>query len=102
MKVAEIKCPSCNGTLETEDGLDTFYCKYCGQKIVLIEQDEHIIAAKVAVKKMEHEERMYRLMMEEERKDRRDKDRQTWIAVAVILFICFLFMLPALITWLTR
>lgn len=102
MKMIQIKCPSCNGTLETEDGLDTFYCKYCGQKIVLIEQDEHVIAAKVAMKTMEHEERMYRLMMEEERKDKRYKDRQAWIAFAVIMLVCFLLMLPGIITIMTK
>lgn len=25
-----LKCPNCNAALEIENGLDTFYCKYCG------------------------------------------------------------------------
>lgn len=34
MNTYALKCSNCNGDLTVEDGLDTFYCKYCGYKIV--------------------------------------------------------------------
>ena len=30
-----MNCPQCNASLDICDNLDTFYCKYCGQKIIL-------------------------------------------------------------------
>ena len=35
MKTFALKCPNCNGDLTIEDGLDTFFCMYCGYKIML-------------------------------------------------------------------
>lgn len=58
MKMIALNCPSCNGELEVEDGLDTFFCKYCGSKIILDGQSDAAYRAKTIIKKMEHSERM--------------------------------------------
>lgn len=56
MKLHSLNCPNCNGSLEIEDGIDTFFCKYCGNKIVLEGQSKEIINAKVKVKEFQHQE----------------------------------------------
>lgn len=53
-----LKCPNCDANLEITDGLDTFYCKHCGCKIILDGQSNATINAKVRIKRMEHEKRM--------------------------------------------
>lgn len=58
MNLKSLHCPNCNGTIEAEDGLDMFYCKYCGHKIVLENQSPAAYKAKTKVKRMEHEERL--------------------------------------------
>lgn len=58
MKLQAINCPNCGGSLEIDDGLDTFFCKYCGSKIVLNGQSSAAYNAKTRIKEMEHEERM--------------------------------------------
>lgn len=58
MNTYALKCPNCNGDLTVEDGLDTFFCKYCGYKIVLEGQSDAAYRAKTRIKGMEHDERM--------------------------------------------
>lgn len=59
MKFVQLRCPNCNANLEIESTLDTCYCQYCGTKIMLTEQDDNVINAKV---------RMYEIDAETERK----------------------------------
>lgn len=58
MKANALKCPNCSAPLEIEDGLDIFYCKYCGYKIMIEGQTDATINAKVHFKNMEHQEKM--------------------------------------------
>ena len=58
-----LKCPNCNAALEIENGLDTFYCKYCGYKILLNGQSKAAYRAKTRIKEMEHDERMADMLM---------------------------------------
>lgn len=67
MKTYSLNCPNCNGNLEVEDGLDTFFCKYCGYKIMLEGQSEAAYRAKTRIKGMEHDERMAEKKYEHER-----------------------------------
>ena len=62
-----LKCPNCNAALEIENGLDTFYCKYCGYKILLNGQSKAAYRAKTRIKEMEHDERMADKQLEHEK-----------------------------------
>lgn len=46
MEFIQMKCPNCSADLEVENGLDSFYCKYCGTKILLSGQSSAAYAAK--------------------------------------------------------
>lgn len=49
MKLYLMKCPDCGGQLEVEEGLQFFYCKYCGSKILV---------DRTKLQEMAHEEKM--------------------------------------------
>ena len=85
MELKSLFCPNCGASLDVEDGIDTFFCKYCGYKIMLQGQSKAAYEAKVRVKHMEHRERIQeknnaqeRYRMETARKE------QKWA-----LIVCF-------------
>lgn len=92
MKLKTLSCPNCHANLEVEDGLDTFFCKYCGHKILLQGQGLAAYAAKVQVKKMEHKERLQRQRNDQERyrTETEQKNRRRSLAIGLsILGVCF-------------
>lgn len=58
MELKSLFCPNCGASLDVEDDIDTFFCKYCGYKIMLQGQSKAAYEAKVRVKHMEHKERL--------------------------------------------
>ena len=98
MNLYTLKCPNCGSSLEIEDGIDIFFCKYCGQKIMLEGQSKEAIKAKVSIKGMEHEENLadkkyeherYKMMMEEKEKKRDDRSFLI-IVCLMLLFVLFI------------
>ena len=101
MELKSLNCPNCGATIDIDVGLDTFFCKYCGQKIFLEGQSKAAYEAKTRAKKMEHEERMQdkqyaheRFIIESEQKDQRNALKivlAIFGALAVLLTIssCF-------------
>lgn len=64
----QLKCPSCGATFFVEDGMDSYYCSYCGEKVFIQrphssgEKGKHIfyhktITDEAKIKKIELEER---------------------------------------------
>ena len=100
MKANALKCPNCSAPLEIEDGLDIFYCKYCGYKIMIEGQTDATINAKVHLKNMEHQEKMQDKKYSHERykieqKDKRLKSetkRNIVLSIAIPLVACLLFV----------
>ena len=58
MELKSLKCPNCGGSVEIEDGLDIFFCKYCGNKIILSDMSDAAYKAKAAAMQYRHEEKM--------------------------------------------
>ena len=52
------KCPHCGATLTIENGIDSFFCQYCGTRLILANQSAEAIKAKAAKQKLEHRENM--------------------------------------------
>ena len=46
MNLIQMKCPNCNANLEVEDGIDSFFCRYCGTKIMVQGQSNAAYTAK--------------------------------------------------------
>ena len=74
MELITLKCPNCGGALEIEDGIDTFFCKYCGQKIVLQGQSKETINAKVKVKEFQHHENLQKTQLQHKENIQKSKD----------------------------
>ena len=105
MEVHQLKCPNCNANLEIEDDLDTFFCKYCGSKLVVTGRDEAVIKAKADVAlaekhletnrlKYEHEERMAK----ENRINNLLDDPLPILAIISVLFVFFMCIYHTVIT----
>lgn len=97
MELKSLFCPNCGASLEVEDGLDTFFCKYCGYKILLQGQSKAAYDAKVRVKHMEHKERLQdkrdaqeRYRMEFKRKDERRTLAIVFGILGAIIAMCLI------------
>ena len=97
MELKSLFCPNCGASLEVEDGLDTFLCKYCGYKILLQGQSKAAYDAKVRVKHMEHKERLQdkrdaqeRYRMEFKRKDERRTLAIVFGILGAIIAMCLI------------
>ena len=88
MELKSLFCPNCGASLEVEDGLDTFFCKYCGYKILLQGQSKAAYDAKVRVKHMEHKERLRekRDAQERYRMEFKQKDERRTLAIVFGIF----------------
>ena len=94
MKLITLKCPQCDAILEVQDGIDTFFCMYCGNKIMLEGMSEVAYHSKTKIKEMEHKERIvdkqneqerFKLKMEVEETKRNDK--YVIFSLLLLLFI---------------
>lgn len=97
MKLKALFCPNCGASLEVEDGLDTFFCKYCGYRILLEGQSKAAYEAKVRVKHMAHKERLQekrdaqeRFRMEFKQKDEKRTLLIVFCALGAIIAICLI------------
>ncbi len=88
MELKSLFCPNCGASLEIEDGLDTFFCKYCGYRIMLQGQSKAAYDAKVRVKHMEHKERLQekRDAQERYRMEFKQKDERRTFAIVFGIF----------------
>ncbi len=99
----QLKCPNCGADLEAEDGIESFFCKYCGTKILLQGQSNEAIKAKanvqIADKVVELREKRYEYQRQKEaqrRKDLEEARKRTKIPnlillVISVLLICFIY-----------
>ena len=60
MELMTLRCPNCGADLEIDNGVDTFFCKYCGYKIILDGQSDATLNAKVKIRGIESKERLKR------------------------------------------
>lgn len=66
MEFLKLECPNCHAQLSIENGLDTFFCQYCGSKIILSGQNPAIVRAKVEMHKTDTEAELERVKLQHE------------------------------------
>lgn len=106
MKMQVLECPKCHASLENDnENLGTFFCKYCGQKIVVEEIQDAAVKVKVREmelgheeKKMEYEQRKQRLTFEQEKDKEKNESKRRFIAIgiSIALFALSFIMLGSL------
>ncbi len=89
-KLRSITCPHCGGTLELQNDLDTFFCLYCGGKVVLTELSDAAYDARVKIKEMEHQERLQDKEYEFQKYKNKDKNKYFVLFFAVSIGLLML------------
>lgn len=96
MELKTLYCPNCGAAVTPVDGLDTFYCQYCGYQIHVHGMSDAAYKARTKVKQMEHEERMRDKKdaygrFKDELEDKEDK--RFWIFAGGLLLTILIFIL---------
>lgn len=87
MNLKTLRCPNCDADLDVEDGLDTFFCKYCGHKILIEGQSKAAYDAKVRIKKMEHDEKLQDKRDAQERYKMESEEKSYKFSLYILIFI---------------
>lgn len=93
MEFHQLKCSNCGAVLDVEDGLDTFYCKYCGSKVIVSGQDPAAIHAKAEIKKaqLDNEYREQELFYKDRQRARNDQiTKMIFIGFFVFIVLCLI------------
>ena len=97
MELKSLFCPNFGARLEVEEGLDTFFCKYCGYKILIRGQSKAAYDTEARAKHMEHKERLRekrdaqeRYRMELKQKDERRTQAIVFGIFGAIIAMCFI------------
>ncbi len=91
MKLMALRCPNCGSRINGVDGLDTFYCKYCGYQIMMEDMSGAAYAAKTRVRELESEEDLYDMSLAQERfkmKFQREEERHAMKWLMILLLAC--------------
>lgn len=98
MELKSLYCPNCGAAVKPVDGLDTFYCQYCGYQIHLDGMSDEAYKAHTKVKQMEHEERMQDKKdaygrFTQEKDDIRDKREWIFLSIGLGIFAILIIVL---------
>ena len=91
IKAISIKCPECGASLEIEEGRTNAFCTYCGAKIIINNENEHIIRHidEAEIKQAETERliRLKELEMEDKEQTRERKIRAVALITALVFVV---------------
>lgn len=90
MNLFTLECPNCKASLEIEDGIDSFYCRYCGAKLLVEGMSGDSLNARVRLKEMEHEERLQDAEYEYKRfklLHKAKEERHSWVIIFILLAV---------------
>lgn len=97
LKMNSVKCPECGANLPIEEGRTQVFCSYCGTKVIITNENEHIYRHidEADIRKAETDRmvRMRRLNMEEQGSSLKKTMTIIWMAVSlIIILICIIEM----------
>lgn len=91
INLVSIKCPECGADLSVEDGREFSFCSYCGTKVMLSNENEHIFRnideARIKEAETERMVLMRQLDMEEKSSVSKKLLVAIWILGTAVLFI---------------
>lgn len=94
MEFHQLKCPNCGSTLDMEDGLNIFYCKYCGTKIIINGQSDATVQARTNIRLAEKELEKHKLDLEyEQRRTEQIRKNEKFIFIIMICLVIFFVLL---------
>lgn len=95
MKLYQMKCPACGGTIEVDENRDSCFCSYCGTKVYIDDEAQRIEITKninyhktytdeAKIRKIESEERMQERKFAVEQEKRKAK---IWSTLAIVFIV---------------
>ncbi len=97
IKMIPVKCPQCDADLEAEEGRRTFFCQYCGAKVIIQNDNEHIYHtiddAALERAETDHMVKKYQIEMARKRSANKEKKLKMKIKFTVILAVLGVLML---------
>ena len=91
MILHQLKCPNCGATLTIENDIDTFFCQYCGTKLIVDGQSDMAIRAKADIKIAEKAIERDRQQQEYEERKALREDKSFNLTVLLVFVIIFFF-----------
>lgn len=108
MNIQKLECPNCHASLDSDySNTGMFFCKYCGQKIIVEEIQNAEYDLKIRKMEIEHEEnkmameqksRNLKYAHEKESEKSQNIFRITVIAVCFGLIVLMMFVMPVTIS----
>jgi hypothetical protein len=95
-KILKLECPNCRASLEFTEKRDNMFCQYCGTKIMIDNDNEHIFRyideSKIKENENEYMLRMKKMEIDEQRRKDNEKKNIFKIKLAIGLGIIGIFM----------
>lgn len=86
-----IKCPECGASLDVEEGRKNLFCSYCGSKVMINNENEHIYRhideARIKEAEIEREIKLKQMEIESEDTFSKKKLVKIWLVVTGALLI---------------
>lgn len=92
MTFYQTKCPNCGANLTVKNGLDTFFCQYCGTELISDGQSDVTIRAKADVILADKAIERERQQQEYEERKRKSENRSMTITFFEIIGVWLLFL----------
>lgn len=91
LEFISVKCPECHAALQIEEGRQQAFCSYCGTKIIIHNNNEHIYRTinEAEVKQAETDRliKLQQLKMEEKEGERRKYLVIAWLVATALLIV---------------
>lgn len=95
--INSVKCPGCGADLPIEEGRTQIFCSYCGTKVIVTNENEHIYRHidEAEIKKAETERivELKKVEIEEKKLDAKQKAKKLKVLISLILgaimLVCF-------------
>ena len=97
LKLISVKCPDCGASLSIEEGRKQAFCSYCGAKVLIQNDNEHVFRTidEAAVTKAEAEKEIRLKELETEKANKKQENKTTIIMLALVMvfFLAFIIFL---------
>lgn len=91
ISIKTIQCPNCSAALPVEEGRDQFFCSYCGSKITVTNDNEHIYRnideAKIIQAETERMVKMHEMKISDKNSSLRKVLTIIWGCITVVLLV---------------
>lgn len=91
IELKSVKCPDCGASLPIEEGRTQIFCSYCGSKIIITNENEHIYRhvddAEVKRAEADNQIRLKELELEEKENDRNRKSKRVAYIISLISLV---------------